>query len=446
MKRRSLRARDALSVGSLVALLPGCGYTVRGGPDVTLLRGDALVSGQATGGVALAGHDTPQMMLALPLSLTVGADARTGDTAVRMDGGLELTRAIGAGPWGYRAGFRTGQAFSGWSGAYSGIRGGPVYVFDDRGTNPEATLSLELFAGMGTSDALAGKPMLGATLTFGVDWFGDYVFRVPAGRPAEDEAGRVVVAPVRPGRAWAEPLAPSSRGLRREERARLTERWLADAGAEHASIASFALLALELLALGAPPDLVSAASRAAVDEARHARLCFGLAAAYGGEPREPAELPPLRAPRASFERVAVSSLVEGVYGEGLAAALLRARSRSAREPAVRRTLTTLARDEARHAKLAWDVLAFCIDRRPTCADAVAEAWRRARAAPLAFDGMAEGAVSPALRAHGMIDRDTTLDVATRHRRAIDRRLAGDAGTLRARRSSRATRARPDRCA
>ena len=55
--------------------------------------------------------------------------------------------------------------------------------------------------------------------------------------------------------------------------------WTTAARAEHASVASFARFTLQLLHLGAPADLVADAQQAALDEVRHARLCFGVASA-----------------------------------------------------------------------------------------------------------------------------------------------------------------------
>ena len=59
---------------------------------------------------------------------------------------------------------------------------------------------------------------------------------------------------------------------------------------EHASIAAFARFSLELLAFGAPPDLVEQAQAAMADETRHAKLCFALAGAYAERPIGPGAL------------------------------------------------------------------------------------------------------------------------------------------------------------
>src|SRR5262249_9598845 len=68
-----------------------------------------------------------------------------------------------------------------------------------------------------------------------------------------------------------------------DARAALARAWEADALLEHASIAAFSRFAMDLLAVGAPPDLITAALAAATDEVRHARLCFTLAQRYSGQ-------------------------------------------------------------------------------------------------------------------------------------------------------------------
>lgn len=51
---------------------------------------------------------------------------------------------------------------------------------------------------------------------------------------------------------------------------------------EHASVAAFARFTLQLLAMGAPAELVQASVGAAADELDHARLRFGIADRFDG--------------------------------------------------------------------------------------------------------------------------------------------------------------------
>jgi hypothetical protein len=101
--------------------------------------------------------------------------------------------------------------------------------------------------------------------------------------------------------------------------------WLQSALFEHASIASFARLALDLMAFGAPPDLIEDAHRAALDEIRHARICFGLAG--GKEGPGPLVTPPGVTSLAELVR---ETIREGCVNETLAA--LRPRGSRASTP------------------------------------------------------------------------------------------------------------------
>lgn len=52
-------------------------------------------------------------------------------------------------------------------------------------------------------------------------------------------------------------------------------------------MASFSSFSLQLIAVGAPPQLIEAAHRSAIEEIEHARLSFMLASAYAGKPVSP---------------------------------------------------------------------------------------------------------------------------------------------------------------
>ena len=189
-------------------------------------------------------------------------------------------------------------------------------------------------------------------------WF-DYC----SGRPLLDGEA-ALAAPVRAGDAWlgepvtedmlcGAPLSPAGR-------ARLAAAWLEDARMEHASVASFARAALELLAVGAPAELVGACAAAGADEVRHARLCFSLAAAYGGEAQGPGPLPPALPRVGGLVALACDTFREGCVGETLAALGALRAARRCQIPAVRAVLEEIAEDEARHAELAWATLAWAV--------------------------------------------------------------------------------------
>ena len=141
--------------------------------------------------------------------------------------------------------------------------------------------------------------------------------------------------------------------------------WLADAKMEHASVAAFARLSLQLLALGAPVDLVRDAQRASLDELRHAEFCFRMASREAGSVLQAGPLPVHGAlADVSLENLIETNLLEGCIGETLAAARLQRRAASSTDPLVKQTLLAMAEDEARHAELAFRILGWCSRRAP----------------------------------------------------------------------------------
>ncbi len=135
--------------------------------------------------------------------------------------------------------------------------------------------------------------------------------------------------------------------------------WIRAMTEEYASVAAFARVSLALMALGAPPELVARTHRAALDEVDHARRCAAVAAHLGASVAPgpfPEALAPM--PAADLASLAVSTVLEGCVGEG-AAALDALRALERAEGPARDALAVIARDEAEHARLAWDTVAWC---------------------------------------------------------------------------------------
>lgn len=147
----------------------------------------------------------------------------------------------------------------------------------------------------------------------------------------------------------------------------VAEAWRTNGQTEHASVAAFAELSLELVALGAPPALVSTAHQDALDELRHTALCFDLAQQLDGRPRGPRDFAaatrawPRLLPRAlRLSQLAVSSLYDGALYEGMSARVVSQLARADVEPRVRAVLQEIARDEARHAAHGFEVVRWCL--------------------------------------------------------------------------------------
>jgi len=141
--------------------------------------------------------------------------------------------------------------------------------------------------------------------------------------------------------------------------------WLSDAQAEHASIAAFARLSLQLMALGAPSELVRDAQLASLDELRHAELFFELASRAAGTAIRPGPLDVAGAlDDLSLAGLIESNLREGCIGETLAAEQLKSRAARVHDLELRDALLAVAADETRHAELAFRILAWCRDTAP----------------------------------------------------------------------------------
>jgi hypothetical protein len=128
---------------------------------------------------------------------------------------------------------------------------------------------------------------------------------------------------------------------------------------EAASVHAFERLSRELRAHGAPSSLVRAARESARDEVRHARLAGKLAARFGGSPRGAS----VRGNGVrSLGRVAKENAVEGCVRETYGALVAAWQATHARDARVRRWMRTIARDELRHAALAWAIAAWANER------------------------------------------------------------------------------------
>ncbi len=202
------------------------------------------------------------------------------------------------------------------------------------------------------------------------------------GRPFTVD-GRPRVASAGAAAGWTRPTAADAPPA--AVRARIAAVWTAAGRAEHASVASFARFALELMALGAPADLLAEASRAMADEVDHARRCFGLAEAIDDAPAGVGPLDVSRALGAAGEPRATlrALLAEGCIGETVAAARAAEAARGATAPAARAALAVIAEDEARHAAYAWRCARWILDRHPELRTMAAEVLARgAPAGPL----------------------------------------------------------------
>jgi len=175
--------------------------------------------------------------------------------------------------------------------------------------------------------------------------------------------GRVLLAPVESGAGWQRGLASP----RVDAPPGVAAQWRENGRTEHASVAAFARLTLDLLALGAPARLVAGAQRDALDEIRHTELCFDLATRLDGAKASPGPFPEASRARTlpadrtlALAVLAVDSLIDGALNEGVSARIVARLARRAVHPAIRTLLLDIAADEGRHAAHGWDIVLYCL--------------------------------------------------------------------------------------
>jgi hypothetical protein len=138
--------------------------------------------------------------------------------------------------------------------------------------------------------------------------------------------------------------------------------WARAGAAEHAAVAAFARLALELLAHGAPVTLLRDVHQAAIDELRHASVCWSLSEHFGGGAVSVGAFP-FGAPVAvngSLAELAASAVREGCLAETLGAHVADVAAELSAEPAVRSALRSIAAEEATHAVLSFRIVAWAM--------------------------------------------------------------------------------------
>lgn len=223
----------------------------------------------------------------------------------------------------------------------------------------------------------------------------------------------LVRSSVRAGGGWQFGPAPDVQKLSRATRDALAEAWLKDAAFEHASVATFARFALQLLTAGAPAELLHATLAAGNDEVRHAELCFTLASAYAGTALEPDAFPlgdtlPLQR---ELTEIVAETIVEGCIGETLAALQAQAQLAITTDPAVLESLRATVEDETRHAELAWRVTAWALAVGGPAVRRIAERAFAEFEPPKAPVIELDGVDLIAFAAHGRLTPDTARAVA-----------------------------------
>ncbi|QSQ14153.1 hypothetical protein [Myxococcus landrumensis] len=130
---------------------------------------------------------------------------------------------------------------------------------------------------------------------------------------------------------------------------------------EAASVPAFLRLADELREHGAPERLIQAARRSAADEVRHTRAMRELAHRHGATMPE-VDIAPFHS--RGLDAMCLENATEGCVREAYGALVAGWQARSAHDAEVRHAMTAIAKDELRHAELAWAVDAWASERMP----------------------------------------------------------------------------------
>jgi hypothetical protein len=192
---------------------------------------------------------------------------------------------------------------------------------------------------------------------------------VPSYMGRRHRKGKKLLAPeTEAGEGWLG-TSPTQLDVPEDARAALGAEWRDNGKKEHASVAAFAQLTLDLLAVGAPPELVAASQRDALDEVRHAAACFAIARDIDGLAESPAPFPDARARRFLFTasrsvaltQIAIDALADGVLNEGIASRLLAQLAKKCELPGMATILRDMAADESGHAAHSWEIVAWCLE-------------------------------------------------------------------------------------
>lgn len=158
----------------------------------------------------------------------------------------------------------------------------------------------------------------------------------------------------------ARPLAIDLAGVREEDVEAARTNWTNRMVSEHASARVFGSLLAQMMRAGLPEDEIHRVAEMAQQELDHARLCARVLASLGGTPR--AELPQLEdvpqhedvSPLCAVLRNVVSI---GCCSETVAVALVAAERELAGPEPVRAVLDAILRDEIKHSRFGWRLLA-----------------------------------------------------------------------------------------
>ncbi|HEX2880301.1 MAG TPA: ferritin-like domain-containing protein [Polyangiaceae bacterium] len=138
--------------------------------------------------------------------------------------------------------------------------------------------------------------------------------------------------------------------------------WLRAGALEHASVAAFARLSLQLMACGAPNDLLALVHQAAREETEHAEACWAMAKQLGVNAIEMGRFPFDGSVTVddSLAKLASETVREGCVAETLGAHLVQVAADATRDPQIKSVLEKIAEEETRHAALSFRIVVWAL--------------------------------------------------------------------------------------
>jgi hypothetical protein len=141
----------------------------------------------------------------------------------------------------------------------------------------------------------------------------------------------------------------------------LARAWTQAALDAHAAVAAYARFALQLMGLGAPPQLIHGCAQAMQDEIAHAQASFSLARRYVGHDVGPGVLPSAELGQDGDATSVVIAVVQrGCIAEAVSALSAREALEHCQDPATREVLVRHQAAKAQQAQLAWRFVAWAL--------------------------------------------------------------------------------------
>jgi len=190
-----------------------------------------------------------------------------------------------------------------------------------------------------------------------------YITNTPSsldGRPLRID-GRNINAELCDGSDWTQGEHPDISDLDKATCIALEESWLQSARGEHASVPAFSRISWQLAAAGAPAELLEWSHKAAIEEIKHARLCFALAEGYGGRSHSVKPMPELLSGGLDLKddlliTLAKESIIDGCLMEGFFSDIAAISAKACEDRVIRNVLDQIAVEEESHADFAWAIL------------------------------------------------------------------------------------------